>query len=689
MTDLLPRTRPRGKLPTLAVAVVVLATLAVVLPGGTGARVVPTAEGGRTAGVVLSPPPVPTLVRAPALAPASPDTPSVRWLNVTHTGPGQSPPQGSEGVAVYDPADQTTVLFGGCEAVQCPSNETWTFSRGVWRNVTDPRDAPPARVFAAADYDANMGGVLLFGGRGTGSNLLNDTWLYAGGQWTNLSYVGPAPSGREGSAMAFDPEPEENGSVLFGGCVPSGFSLSCSNDTWVWAGWSGWTPLAPASPPAGVGFASAAFDPDLGDLVLFGGCAGVFCASAVNTTWELYSGQWWPTSTVSIPAARAAAGMVYDPAIHAIVMFGGENIAAGIFSDTWEFATTGWSELSLSTSPSPRDWFGFTLDGTGTTPILVGGAGNTTDENDTWAFEFAPSVSLSATPTSAETSAPVEYTATISRGTPPYELTVSYGDGSIDSVAGTGPTLNWTHAFALPGNDTPTLQLIDAVGAKASASGPPVDVAAGIGVAASIVPASTDVGRSVTLNANASPPGVAPVAYAWTLGDGSNGTGADLSHSYLTAGTFGATVEATDADGARASATVDLTVAADPSLALTATPSSPDSSSVVAFGAGESGGTPPFQYAWRFGDGSTSALPSPDHTFSPSGTNSVELWVNDSVGSSAHASLSVSVSGASAIGSSAISSPPTWFWVGVGGLAAVAIVGSVILLRRKPPTRPA
>jgi len=678
---------PRGGLRAFAIAVVAFAVIAVVLPGGTGARGVPTVAGGRTGGAAQALPQVPSVERGPLFAPTSPDAASQGWVNVTHTGAGQSPPQGSEAVAVYDPAEQTTILFGGCSTVQCPSNQTWTFSRGVWTNATDPRDAPPARGFAAADYDANMGGVLLFGGVGSGSTLLNDTWLYAGGHWTNLTYVGPAPSAREGAAMAFDPEPEENGSVLFGGCVPSEFALLCSNDTWVWASWSGWVPLAPASPPPGVGFASAAFDPGLGDLVLFGGCAGVFCASAENTTWEFYSGQWWPTSTLTIPTARAAAGMVYDPAVDAVVMFGGENFAVGALADTWEFASTGWSEISPSHSPSPRDWFGLALDGTGTTPILVGGAGNTTDENDTWAFEVPPSVDRTTSPTSAETSAPVEYSATISGGTPPYALTISYGDGSMDSVAGAGPTLNWTHVFPLPGNDTATLKLIDAVGAAASAVGPTIHVGTGVGVAASVQPAATDVGRSVTFGANASPPGAPPVTYAWTLGDGSNGTGANLSHSYSTAGLYAATVEATDAEGARASATVDLTVTADPSVAPAFTPSLPDSSSGVAFVAGESGGTPPFQYAWRFGDGAASVQPSPDHMFAQAGTYSVQVWVNDSVGSSTHASLSISVSGAPAPGSTG-SSTPTWFWVGLGCLAAVAVVGSVVLLRRKAPSRP-
>jgi PKD repeat protein len=687
VTTFLAGTRRRGGLSALAVGVVVLATFAAVLPGETGTRGAPTMEGGRIGEAAHSLPMAPSVERASR--PAAPDIASPSWVNVTHTGPGQSPPQGNQGVTVYDPADQTTILFGGCDATQCPSNQTWTFSRGVWMNMTNPRDAPPARYFAAADYDANMGGVLLFGGRDAASTFLNDTWLYAGGHWTNLTYVGPAPSAREGATMAFDPEPEENGSILFGGCVPSGIAVVCTNDTWVWAGWSGWTLLAPSSPPPGVGFASAVFDPALGDLVLFGGCAGVFCSSAVNTTWEFYSGQWWPTSTLTFPAARAGAGMVYDPTIGTILMFGGENLDVGAFADTWEFASTGWSELNFTPSPSPRSWPGLALDGTGTTPILVGGAGNTTDLNDTWAFEVAPRVGLVASPTSAETSAPVEFTATVSGGTPPYALTVSYGDGSMDSVAGSGPTLQWTHAFPLPGNDTPTLRLIDAVGAAASAAGPTVHVGAGIGVVASVVPVATDVGRPVIFSANASPAGVAPVTYAWSLGDGSNGTDANWSHSYATAGVYAATVEATDADGARAAAAVDLTVVADPTVAPAATPSSPEASSVVSFFAGESGGTPPFQYAWKFGDGVASAQPSPGHAFAQAGTYSVQVWVNDSVGSSTHASLSVTVaaSGASAPGSSS-ASPPTWFWVGLGGLVAVAVVGSVILLRTKAPPRP-
>jgi PKD repeat protein len=64
----------------------------------------------------------------------------------------------------------------------------------------------------------------------------------------------------------------------------------------------------------------------------------------------------------------------------------------------------------------------------------------------------------------------------------------------------------------------------------------------------------------------------------------------------------------------------------------------------VAFGAQISGGTAPYRYAWTFGDGGSSTLPAPDHTFVTSGTYNVSVNVTDATGASATGGLTVRVS---------------------------------------------
>jgi len=56
------------------------------------------------------------------------------------------------------------------------------------------------------------------------------------------------------------------------------------------------------------------------------------------------------------------------------------------------------------------------------------------------------------------------------------------------------------------------------------------------------------------------PEGDLPLSYAWSFGDGATATGASVSHTYTTAGTFAAKVSVTDARGAVGTSTVTVTV---------------------------------------------------------------------------------------------------------------------------------
>lgn len=72
-------------------------------------------------------------------------------------------------------------------------------------------------------------------------------------------------------------------------------------------------------------------------------------------------------------------------------------------------------------------------------------------------------------------------------------------------------------------------------------------------------------------------------------------------------------------------------------------PGAPLPESAASFSVAFTGGTGPFAYSWRFGDGGTSSLANPTHAFDTSGYYAVQLWVNDSAGHSANASLQVHV----------------------------------------------
>ncbi len=665
--------RARVALAILAAAAVLV--LASVAPALAAAPVATPSPAGLT---VRSGPPSPSLAaaRAPNAAASKilfyfpPE-----WINVTQPGANATPPAGYDGTMAFDPADHETIYFGGCSAAACPQNETWGFAGGHWTNLTDVRHAPPARVGASMDYDANMGGVLLFGGYGA-SGYLADTWLFRHGVWTNLTWVGPGPAARELATMTFDPEPEENGSVLFGGYVPG---VGYATDTWVWEGWSGWVPLAPNIAPPATLYSVMAYSPAARAVVLYR-------PDLVNQTWELYAGQWWQVNPTAEPTYREDASTVYDPALQEVLLFGGTTFS-GDANDTWAFTGGTWLSLSTTSAPPVRQGAAIGLDPSGSAPVLFGGVGPAAYLNDTWVFEVPPGASLTASPSRPEVSAPVTFTAAVGHGTAPYTATFSFGDGTRAAVTSSSSPLTVVHAYDAPGSFTPSVAVTDGVGATAAAAMPAITVAAGPSVAARAGPSSVDVGSPVAFSAAGSS-GVPPLNYTWAFGDGTTAEGANVSHAYAAAGVYVAQVTATDSQGGTANATVTVRVAALPTASILVVTPSPAEGSPVALLAPLSGGTAPFRYAWSFGDGSASAFAAPLHTYNRTGTYTVQVWVNDSSGGGTHATLQVTVASVAASGGGA----PLWFWAALAALVAVGAVGVALLVvlprRGRPPKSP-
>ncbi|MEM7220381.1 MAG: PKD domain-containing protein [Pseudomonadota bacterium] len=90
------------------------------------------------------------------------------------------------------------------------------------------------------------------------------------------------------------------------------------------------------------------------------------------------------------------------------------------------------------------------------------------------------------------------------------------------------------------------------------------------------------------------------VGYTWSFGDGFNGSGQSLFHTYLVDGTYTITLTVTDEDGASASTT--QTVVADPPVLPSITNQPQPQSILVGEGTSFSVaalGTPPLSYQWR------------------------------------------------------------------------------------------
>lgn len=675
------RQRDRARAPArrviaLAIALgMVVSSVALALSNGTGGFRGPAPLGARQG-------PLSTPVAAaigPRVLGVGPAVGAPAWHNITQRGPNSAPPGVVWGSLAYDAADQETIAFGGCTLSECPQNLTWAFSGGSWTNLTDPRDAPPARFSDVMTYDPNMHGVLLFGGAGI-SGYLSDTWLFSGGVWTNLSYVGPAPTARAFSTLAFDPAPEENGSVLFGGY---NVGIGVLNDTWIWQGWSGWVRLIGSVHPPATDAASMAYDPTGSAMVLYG-------AGFTSSTWELYSGQWWNVNLVG-PPYRDGSSMVYDPALGSVILFGGAN-GSLILNDLWEFSSGSWISVSFGTPPSGRAFAGLTLDPSGSVPFLFGGSNGYNHANDTWVIATVPTASLNA-PASVEVTESATFTAQVASGTPPYTATIHFGDNALAIVTGSGPALAANHAYGQPGSYLPSVDVTDSAGMNASAGATrAVVVTAGPAIEASASLSAVDVGKSVSFSANATSPGTPPVKYSWQFGDGANSTGATVVHAYSSAGAFPVQVTGTDANGLEANASLSVVVRPLPTLTTGSNRSSATAGDPVTFYANLSGGVTPYEYAWNFGDGNRSGFPSPFHVFTVAGNYTVTVWTNDSFSVTNHESLHVAIKAAPAgktvpppannttVTATASSGIPAWFYPGLVGIAAAGAVGAALLV---------
>lgn len=615
------------------------------------------------------------------------------WVNVTPRGPSPNPPAAAGGSMAYDSLDHATIYFGGCAKGECPNNQTWSYANGTWTNLTDRYDAPPARYGAVMVYDPNMQGILLFGGSPVRAGYLNDTWLFHGGSWTNLTYVSAvAPAPRKYATMAFDPAPEENGSVLFGGSV---YGVGPVNDTWIWQGWSGWQFLNTSSAPPDTELASMAYDPTIQAIVLFG--CGDGCVTGNNATWELYSGQWWQVlPKPPVPVYRYGAVMTWDPALQEILLFGGYSFT-GYLSDAWAFTSGRWAQLtSFGTPPPGRYLPACSTNSSGFPLVLFGGSRfwpyDLSQQNDTWVLELPPTASLGALPAAVEVSTPVNLSVTVGNGTAPYSALFAFGDGGGAHAAGPGPAFWVSHAYLTPGTVFPLVRVSDAAGATVYAgavAGTGLLVTPGPSLGPIASPPATDVNISVHLTGSSAAAGQSPYAYLWSFGDGSTAAGQDAIHAYALPGTYAGTLTATDANGVTATTGFSATIHPLPTLSVAASPTPAAAGTPATFYGNISGGLAPFTYAWSFGDGKTSSLPYPSHNFSASGNYTVGLTITDSVGASAHQSIVEKVRPASSPSgplptnsSTSSAGVPVWFWPGVGAIVAVGVVGSILLFRR-------
>lgn len=414
------------------------------------------------------------------------------WTDLTPHLNG-TPPSRELAAMADDPALGRVILFGGLGDGAVPLGDTWTYSNGTWSYVVPQGNASPSPRWGASitfDREQAPGFLLLFGGRNH-TTAFNDTWAFTAAGWAELTERSSPPA-RAGAAMAYDPTESEV--VLFGGATLGGAvgPARLLNDTWLFRGgaWIDVTRSQATAPPA-VRRGSLVAVPSAAGLLLVGGTGVTDCAPT-SVDWGFHLGAWsnfsrhWGGS--SLPP-RAGASVIDDAADGQVVRFGGGTESGQgciALNDTWALAGLNWTNVSdLSpAAPTPRLSYAAVYDSTDGYALLFGGnfSGFGTELSDTWGYSAHPynwsgahgssnnstsrlTALLQATPAYGVAPLSVSFSARAAGGIGPYRYSVVFGDGSAPETGGP----NFTHSYATAGSYLAVVTVTDAINASVHA----------------------------------------------------------------------------------------------------------------------------------------------------------------------------------------------------------------------------
>jgi len=222
-----------------------------------------------------------------------------------------------------------------------------------------------------------------------------------------------------------------------------------------------------------------------------------------------------------------------------------------------------------------------------------------------------------------------------SGGTGSGNFTWAFGDGSQSDAEAA------THIYATPGLFTVWFWANDTGGAHVVSS---FVLRVNLDLGTPLIngtPSAPSLGQLVNFTATNSG-GTHPYVYSWAFGDGTTGGNLQsISHIFTTNGPFTAGVKISDAAVASSVGFLNLTVALN--LTVLADWTAGAAPLAVGFVSQVAGGHPGYTYMWQFGDGGTSTLADPSHSFTQPGSYQVEATVLDSSDRAAQAYWSVYV----------------------------------------------
>lgn len=288
---------PRTRRNATVVGVVLVACLAALLAGVWVARNQPTST-------------VPTTSPAARTTPSAGATPTPP-PHLRPTPVPALPVLGASFSAAYDAATQQLVVFGGIDSYDA----TWIWDGHRW-TLARPSAAPQGRFNAASAYDPLTRVVMLYGGRLSPGDLVQDTWAWDGTTWRRLDAGSSALPPY--ATMAWDDSRRQM--VLVDKASNSG--------TWTWSG-TRWLRQPHGDLAAGTSLIGMAEDP-VSHLLLGVSCCATGGGATSTLTWD--GSAWHQVGTNTVPGFTVA--LVRDPISNRLLMFGDPALVPQVWSWT-------------------------------------------------------------------------------------------------------------------------------------------------------------------------------------------------------------------------------------------------------------------------------------------------------------------------------------------------------------------
>ena len=345
------------------------------------------------------------------------------WSKLSPTG--TLPPIREGHTAVYDSAANTMTVFGGTDCNGKYYNDVWILSNAdgstgtpSWTQALPAGTPPSARTQSTAIYDSVNHIMTVFAGGAASKSVFNDVWTLSNANgltgtpaWTELSPSGGGPVARSGHVAVYDSA--NNRMMIHGGGLPT--STTVQDDTWILTDANGiganpaWTLLAPTDAAPYRRSHTAIYDPVSNEMVIFGGTSQLpqtFTDDHVFALTDANGLQSGPTWAQYGPAPRAHASAGYDAVTDQMIVFGGQQTAAGSgpLNDVWSEVGvvasgqvsqvgTNWVQVFPSgTAPSARFGHSGLYDSGSNRIMFFGGAtASTSCLNDLWILDDANS----------------------------------------------------------------------------------------------------------------------------------------------------------------------------------------------------------------------------------------------------------------------------------------------------------